>query len=178
MRRCAEQACLSANYLQSLLKKYYRVYFTNKKGYNAHEFILDIQQIRKETNVTEEDICKRLMDYGFHAPTQAFPLPRTLMIEPTESENKDELDRFAQALIQIKAEIDLVQQGKYDKVDNPLKNAPHTLEHLTQSEWNHCYSREVAAYPLQYIRERGKVWPSVGRIDGVKGDRNLKVDYE
>lgn len=100
------------------------------------------------------------------------------MIEPTESENKEELDRFANALIQIKKEINLVKDGTYDKKDNPLKNAPHTLEYLMKEEWNHCYSREVAAYPLDYIRERGKVWPAVGRIDGVKGDRNLKIDYD
>ena len=100
------------------------------------------------------------------------------MIEPTESENKEELDRFAHALIQIKNEINLVKEGVYDRDDNPLKNAPHTQEVLMGNDWSHCYSREVAAYPLDYIRERGKVWPAVGRIDGVKGDRNLKLDYE
>ena len=117
------------------------------------------------------------MDYGFHAPTQSFPLPRTLMVEPTESENIEELDRFTDAMIQIRKEIEKVENGEFDRIDNPLKNAPHTIETVTKNDWNHKYSREEAAFPLPYLKERPKVWPSVGRISSIYGDRNLKIDY-
>ncbi len=178
LRRFAEYAILNSNYLRKLLESHYKIYFMNNKGFGAHEFILDINPIKKATGITEEDICKRLMDYGFHAPTQAFPLPGTLMIEPTESENKEELERFANALISIKEEINKVESGEFDKKDNPLKNAPHSIEHLLSNEWKHSYSREVAAYPMKFIRERGKVWINVERIDSTGGDRNLRLDYD
>jgi len=130
-------------------------------------------RLKKKTGISEEDIAKRLMDYGFHAPTMSFPVAGTLMIEPTESEDKGELDRFIEALIKIREEIDKVEKGVYDKNDNPLKNAPHTADHVVASEWNHKYTREEAAYPLPWVKTRGKYWPPVGRIDNAYGDRNL-----
>ena len=178
MKKSSQQAILNSNYLRKLIEDHYHVRFSNQKGFGAHEFIIDMIHIKKETGVTEEDVAKRLMDYGFHAPTQSFPIAGTLMIEPTESENIQELERYAQALVSIKSEINKIKTGEYDKNDNPLKNAPHSQEYLLSNEWNHCYSREIAAYPLEYIRERGKVWPCVGRIDGTFGDRNLKLDYD
>lgn len=178
MKKSSEQAILNSNYLRKLIEEHYHIRFSNQQGFGAHEFIIDMSNIKKETGVTEEDVAKRLMDYGFHAPTQSFPIAGTLMIEPTESENIQELERYAQALISIKLEINKIQTGEYDKLDNPLKNAPHSQEYLLSNEWNHCYTRETAAYPLEFIKERGKVWPSVGRIDGTFGDRNLKLDYD
>lgn len=176
MRRCGTQAILSANYLARKLSPYYKVLYTNKKGMVAHEFILDIRPIKAETGVTEEDIAKRLMDYNFHAPTMSFPVAGTLMVEPTESENLEELDRFAEAMIQIHAEIQDVKTGKLDKLDNPLKNAPHTLAHVASDTWTHKYSREVAGFPLSWLRTRGKVWPSVGRINNAQAERNLMFE--
>ena len=138
----------------------------------GHEFIVDMRPFKKSSGITDEDVAKRLMDYGFHAPTMSFPVPGTLMIEPTESENKAELDRFCRALIQIKDEILAIENGKTDKDDNVLKNAPHTARHVSADEWSHSYSREQAAYPAPCTKEN-KFWPAVGRIDNAFGDRNL-----
>lgn len=157
------------------LKSHYEVLFKNDKGRVAHEFILNIAPIKAKTKISGEDIAKRLIDFGFHPPTMSFPVVETLMIEPTESENKGELDRFCDALIQIKEEINKVQNGEFDPEDNPLKNAPHTAESVLSSEWNHKYSREEAVYPLSWVKSRGKYWPPVRRVNNVYGDRNLEV---
>jgi glycine dehydrogenase len=149
----------------------------------AHECILDLRPIKKETGIEVEDVAKRLMDYGFHAPTVSFPVAGTIMIEPTESESKAELDRFVDAMLAIRAEIELIRTGAMDKSDNPLKHAPHIATVVTANEWNRSYSRETAAYPLSHLRDF-KFWPTVGRIDGGYGDRNLictcgdAADYE
>lgn len=176
IKGCASQAILSANYLAKRLSKSYKILFSNHKGFVAHEFIIDFNELKKEIGISAEDVAKRLMDYGFHAPTMSFPVSETLMIEPTESENINELNRFAEALESIRKEIDNVKNGVWKKDDNPLKNAPHTLAHVAADEWNHCYSREVAGYPLPYLRERAKVWPAVGRINNTVGDRNLAFE--
>jgi len=139
----------------------------------AHELILDCGMFKKSAGVTEEDIAKRLMDYGFHAPTMSWPVAGGLMIEPTESEDKLEIDRFIEALINIRAEIAEIERGEVDKQDNVLKNSPHTMQHCIANEWNHSYSREKAGNPAKWITLRGKVWPAVGRIDQAYGDRNL-----
>lgn len=138
----------------------------------AHEFIIDLNKIKTATGITEEDVAKRLMDYGFHAPTMSWPLVGGIMIEPTESEDKGELDRFIDALIRIRQEIKDVEDGKVDKVNNVIKNAPHTLKRLMNDNWNYPYSREQAAYPAPWIHTRGKVFPTVARIDSAFGDRN------
>ena len=138
----------------------------------AHEFILNMKEFKQKANVEVEDIAKRLMDYGFHAPTVSFPVAGTLMIEPTESESKAELDRFADALIAIRREIQEIIDGKADPADNVLKNAPHTAAHVTSDEWRHPYSRTAAAFPLPSIRAN-KFWPFVGRINNTYGDRNI-----
>jgi glycine dehydrogenase len=139
----------------------------------AHEFILDMREFKKTADITEQDIAKRLMDYGFHAPTVSFPVVGGLMIEPTESEDKIEMDRFVDALKRIREEIREIETGKADKNDNVIKNSPHTLKHVICDEWKHSYPREKAAFPAPWIHTRGKVFPSVGRIDNVFGDRNL-----
>ena len=175
LRNATKYAILNANYMANRLKDHYNVLFSNQQGRIAHEFILDIRDIKKRSGISEEDIAKRLVDYGFHSPTMSFPVGGTLMIEPTESENKEELDRMCDALIQIREEIRMVEEGKSDPKDNALKNAPHTAEMVTASEWNHKYTREQAAYPLPWVKTRGKYWPSVSRIDNVYGDKNLVV---
>lgn len=157
------------------LKDHYPLLFANEKGRVAHEFIIDIRPLKAASGISEEDIAKRLIDYGFHSPTMSFPVAGTLMIEPTESENKGELDRFCDALINIKKEVEKVQSGEFDPIDNPLKNAPHTLEVVMAENWNHKYTREQAAYPLEYVRNRGKYWPPVGRVNNVYGDKNLNM---
>ncbi|MFI7689595.1 aminomethyl-transferring glycine dehydrogenase [Nonomuraea sp. NPDC049655] len=167
-----EQAILSANYLARRLAPHYPVLYTGRGGLVAHECIVDLRQITKETGVTVDDVAKRLIDYGFHAPTMSFPVAGTLMIEPTESEDLDELDRFVDAMIAIRGEIAKVASGDYDKTDNPLRNAPHTAESVTADEWAHPYSRTEAAYPVASLRE-GKYWVPVRRIDQAYGDRNL-----
>ncbi|MEV4393290.1 aminomethyl-transferring glycine dehydrogenase [Nonomuraea sp. NPDC049607] len=167
-----EQAILSANYLARRLAPHYPVLYTGRGGLVAHECIVDLRQITKETGVTVDDVAKRLIDYGFHAPTMSFPVAGTLMIEPTESEDLNELDRFVDAMIAIRGEIAKVASGDYDKTDNPLRNAPHTAESVTADEWPHPYSRTEAAYPLASLRE-GKYWVPVRRIDQAYGDRNL-----
>jgi len=164
-------AILNANYIKSRLEKYYDVLYTRQNGRVAHEMIFDLRAF-KAKGVEEGDVAKRLMDFGFHAPTVSFPVPGTLMIEPTESEPKAELDRFCDALIAIRQEIEDVVTGKADATDNVLKNAPHTASAVSINEWSHPYSREQAAYPLPWVRAN-KFWPSVGRIDNPYGDRNL-----
>jgi glycine dehydrogenase len=138
----------------------------------AHEFILDLRPFRKSAGVTEEDVAKRLMDYGFHAPTMSWPVPGTIMVEPTESESLEELERFCMAMISIREEIREVETGVMDRADHPLRNAPHTLGALLAAGWDHPYSRERAAFPAPWTREH-KCWPSVGRVDNAYGDRNL-----
>jgi glycine dehydrogenase len=164
-------AILNANYLKSRLETHYDVLYTRKGGRVAHEMIFDLRKF-KAKGVEEGDVAKRLMDYGFHAPTVSFPVPGTLMVEPTESEPKEELDRFCEALIAIRREIEEIVTGKADAKDNVLKNAPHTAAAVSADEWNHAYSREKAAFPLPWVKA-GKFWPSVGRIDNPYGDRNL-----
>ena len=165
-------AILNANYIKAKLTNYYPTLYSGKNGFCAHEMILDCHTFKKETNVEVGDIAKRLMDYGFHAPTVSFPVHDTLMVEPTESESKAELDRFCEAMIGIKKEIDEIAGGKYDKADNVLKNAPHTSKSLLVDSWSKDYSRTKAAFPLKWL-ENSKFWPSVGKIDNAFGDRNL-----
>ncbi|ETK37585.1 aminomethyl-transferring glycine dehydrogenase [Microbispora sp. ATCC PTA-5024] len=172
LRQATEQAILSANYLARRLAPHYPVLYTGRDGLVAHECIVDLRQITKETGVTVDDVAKRLIDYGFHAPTMSFPVAGTLMIEPTESEDLAELDRFADAMIAIRREIAAVASGEYDRQDNPLRNAPHTAEALLAGEWGHPYSRAEAAYPVPALREN-KYWSPVRRIDQAYGDRNL-----
>ena len=165
-------AILNANYVKSRLETHYAVLYTRPNGRVAHELIFDMRPFKATADVTEHDVAKRLMDFGFHAPTVSFPVPGTLMVEPTESEARDELDRFCDAMVQIREEIESVASGRADRTDNVLKNAPHTAEDLTATEWSHPYSREAAAYPLPFVRAH-KYWPPVSRIDNVYGDRNL-----
>ncbi|WP_406315560.1 aminomethyl-transferring glycine dehydrogenase [Streptosporangium sp. NBC_01639] len=172
LKAATEQAILSANYLARRLSPHYPVLYTGRGGLVAHECIIDLRQITKETGVTVDDVAKRLVDYGFHAPTMSFPVAGTLMIEPTESEDLAELDRFCAAMIAIRGEIGKVASGEYDKADNPLRNAPHTAGCLVADEWAHPYTRTEAAYPLPSVRE-DKYWSPVRRIDQAYGDRNL-----
>ncbi|WP_373741846.1 aminomethyl-transferring glycine dehydrogenase subunit GcvPB, partial [Neisseria sp.] len=172
MRQATEWALLNANYVAKQLSADYPILYTGKNGRVAHECIVDLRPLKAESGISETDIAKRLMDYGFHAPTVSFPVPGTLMIEPTESESKAELDRFIAALKSIKQEVLKVQNGEWPKDDNPLVNAPHTAFNLTDGEWAHPYTREEAVFPLPYVREN-KFWPSVNRVDDVFGDRNL-----
>ncbi len=165
-------AILNANYLKQRLSEYYPILYKGKNGMVAHEFIVDIRPFKEEINISDEDIAKRLIDYGFHAPTMSFPVPGTLMVEPTESESKEELDRFCEAMISIYKEIEKIRDGSFDKVDNPIKNAPHTVEEISSDEWNHTYTRQEAAYPHSYLLNN-KYWSPVSRIDNVYGDRNL-----
>lgn len=172
MTNSTKIAILNANYLAARLKEEYEVLYTGKNGFVAHEMILDCRRFKSDTEITETDIAKRLMDYGFHAPTLSFPVHGTLMIEPTESESKAELDRFAEALLDIAQDIKSIASGEYDKIDNVLKNAPHTQEVIVNETWNHNYSRSKAAFPLAWVKEN-KFWPYVGRINDGYGDRNL-----
>ena len=172
LKASTEIAILNANYMAHKLQSYFPILYRGAQGYSAHEFILDLRPLKKESGISDEDVAKRLIDYGYHAPTMSFPVPGTLMIEPTESESKKELDRFCDAMIAIKNEIDDVINGKMDAEDNPLKNAPHTAHAIASDEWNHPYSRQKAAYPAPYLNNH-KYWPSVGRIDNAYGDRNL-----
>jgi glycine dehydrogenase len=165
-------AILNANYIAERLKSHYPILYTGRAGLIAHECIIDLRPIKERCGISVDDVAKRLIDYGFHAPTMSFPVPGTLMIEPTESEAKDELDRFCDAMLAIRAEIAAVEDGRFDPNDNPLRHAPHTIESLSADKWTHCYSREIAAYPLRTLRA-GKYWSPVGRIDNAYGDRNL-----
>jgi glycine dehydrogenase len=172
LRRATEVAILSANYMAKRLDGHFPVLYKGANGMVAHECILDCRGFQQGGGVLVEDIAKRLQDYGFHAPTMSWPVAGTLMVEPTESEPKAELDRFIDAMIAIRAEIRAVEQGRMDKADNPLKNAPHTAAEVMAEAWTHPYSREQAAFPLPFVKAR-KYWPPVKRVDNVYGDRNL-----
>ncbi len=172
LRRATEVAILAANYMAKRLEPHYPVLYKGKQGFVAHEFILDLRPLKDVSGIEATDVAKRLMDYGFHAPTVSFPVAGTLMIEPTESESKAELDRLCDALIAIRREIQAVIDGKSPRDDNPVKQAPHTAQAVTATEWTHSYTRETAAFPAPWTRIH-KYWPSVGRIDDVYGDRNL-----
>ncbi|MFK4073520.1 aminomethyl-transferring glycine dehydrogenase [Ectopseudomonas khazarica] len=171
LKRASQMAILNANYVARRLEEHYPVLYSGEGGLVAHECILDIRPLKDTSGITVDDVAKRLIDFGFHAPTMSFPVAGTLMIEPTESESKEELDRFCDAMIAIREEIRAVEQGRLDKDDNPLKNAPHTALELV-GDWHHAYSREQAVYPLASLIE-AKYWPPVGRVDNVYGDRNL-----
>jgi glycine dehydrogenase len=172
MKTSTAMAILNANYMAKLLEEHYPVLYKGENGMNAHEFIIDLRPIRKESGITDEDVAKRLMDYGFHAPTMSWPVPGTLMIEPTESESKAELDRFCTAMIAIKDEITAVTTGAADSDNNVLKNAPHIARNIAADTWDHPYSRIAAVYPAEWLKDF-KYWPPVGRIDNASGDRNL-----
>jgi glycine dehydrogenase len=172
LTQATETAILNANYMAKRLESHYPIVYRGKHGHCAHEFILDCRQFEESANIKVEDIAKRLMDYGFHAPTMSWPVPGTLMFEPTESESKAELDRLCDAMISIRNEIKLIEESKLDKADNPLKHAPHTAAAVSSDDWAHKYSRQQAAYPAAWTRVH-KYWPPVGRIDNPYGDRNL-----
>ena len=172
LKKSSQVAILNANYLARRLNEHFPIVYTGKNGLVAHECIIDIRPLKADTGISEEDIAKRLIDYGFHAPTMSWPVAGTLMIEPTESEPKAELDRFCEAMISIRREAARVDKGEWDKTDNPLKNSPHPADDLTDPEWSHCYSQEAAFYPLASIR-RNKYWPPSARVDNVHGDRNV-----
>lgn len=172
VKKATGYAILNANYMRARLEGAYDILYTNNNGQCAHEFIVDLRPFKKTAEVEAEDVAKRLIDYGFHAPTMSFPVPGTIMIEPTESEDKAELDRFCDALLSIREEIKAIEEGKMDKKDNPLKNAPHTQFVAIADEWKHPYSRQEAAFPLYYVT-LNKFWPSVARVNNTHGDRNL-----
>jgi glycine dehydrogenase len=154
------------------LREHYDVLYTGRDGRVAHEFILDVREFQKSAGITVDDFAKRLMDYGFHAPTMSWPVAGTLMVEPTESESQSELDRFCEAMIRIREEIRAIEEGRADSADNVLRNSPHTLEAVTRHDWTHPYSREEAAFPAPWLRDH-KFFASVGRVDNAFGDRNL-----
>ncbi len=172
LKKASKVAILNANYIAHKLKDYFPILYKGKSGNVAHECIIDIRKLKKETGITEEDIAKRLIDFGFHAPTMSWPVAGTMMIEPTESENLSEINRFCLTLKKIKEEIDKIQSGEFDKIDNPIKNAPHTHVELASNKWNHKYEREEAAYPSEFLKTF-KYWPPVARVDNVYGDKNL-----
>lgn len=172
VRKATEYAILNANYMKARLEKDFDILYVGKNGTCAHEFIVDLRPFKNTCGIEAEDVAKRLMDFGFHAPTMSFPVPGTIMIEPTESEDKAELDRFCDALLSIRQEIRDIENGVSDKTDNPLKNAPHTQHVVMADEWKHGYSRQQAAFPLYYVT-RNKFWPSVARVNNTHGDRNL-----
>ena len=172
LKAATEVAILNANYVARRLSPHYPVLYTGPGGLVAHECILDLRPLKETSGISVDDVAKRLMDYGFHAPTMSFPVPGTLMVEPTESESKAELDRFCEAMIAIREEIRAVEEGRLDREDNPLKNAPHTAAAVLADDWRHPYPRELAAFPVKSLRE-AKYWPPVGRADNVYGDRNL-----
>ena len=174
MTDATRYAILNANYLKSRLEGAYDVLYTRANGRVAHELIFDLRPFKAKADVTEQDVAKRLMDYGFHAPTVSFPVPGTLMVEPTESEPRAELDRFCEAMLAIRTEIEDIVEGRADRTDNVVRNAPHTADDVAvpDSEWSHPYSRERAAFPLPFVRAN-KYWPPVSRIDNTHGDRNL-----
>jgi glycine dehydrogenase len=165
-------AILNANYIKAKLEPYYKVLYSGSKGRNAHELIFDMREFKQSAHIEVEDIAKRLMDYGYHAPTVSFPVAGTLMVEPTESESKNELDKFCKALICIREEIREIEVGIADQKNNVLKNAPHTAQMVISDNWNYPYSREKAAYPVDWTRTN-KFWPNVSRVDNAYGDRNL-----
>jgi len=172
LKKASQVSILNANYIAKKLSSDFKVLYTGKNGNVAHECIIDIRPIKAKSGISEEDLAKRLIDYGYHSPTMSWPVAGTIMIEPTESENLEEMDRFCNAFISIKKEIDKVEQGEFDKIDNPLKNAPHTYLELAGNKWEHKYTREQAAFPNEFLRHN-KYWAPVGRVDNVYGDRNL-----
>jgi glycine cleavage system P protein (glycine dehydrogenase) len=177
VRKATENAILNANYMRARLQNDFEILYTGSGGTCAHEFIVDLRPFKKSAEIEAEDVAKRLIDYGFHAPTMSFPVAGTLMIEPTESEDKAELDRFCDAMLGIRAEIRAIEEGHADKHDNPLKNAPHTQFVITADAWHHKYSRQHAAFPLPYVKNN-KFWPSVARVNNTYGDRNLVCTCE
>jgi glycine dehydrogenase len=172
VKKATEYAILNANYMKARLEKDFDILYTGRNGTCAHEFIVDLRPFKNSAGVEAEDVAKRLMDYGFHAPTMSFPVPGTIMIEPTESEDKGELDRFCDALLCIREEIREIEEGRVDKKNNVLKNAPHTQLAVCTDNWSRPYSRDKAAFPLDYIRHN-KFWASVARVNNTVGDRNL-----
>jgi len=172
LTKSTQVAILSANYMAKRLESYFPVLFRGNDGLVAHEFILDMRHLKNSAGIEVVDIAKRLMDYGYHAPTISWPVAGTMMVEPTESESKTELDRFCDALIAIHAEIEAIENEQMERANNPLKNAPHTARAVTANEWNHPYSREQAAYPSTWSHTY-KFWPPVARINDAHGDRNL-----
>lgn len=177
VKKATEYAILNANYMRARLEKDYEILYLGTQGTCAHEFIVDLRPFKKSAEIEAEDVAKRLMDYGFHAPTMSFPVPGTIMIEPTESEDKAELDRFCDALLSIRQEIKEIEEGRMDKKINPLKCAPHTQLMLLADEWNKPYSRQQAAFPMSYVMQN-KFWPSVARVNNTYGDRNLVCTCE
>jgi glycine dehydrogenase len=172
LTKATQVAILNANYMAKRLEKHFQIVYTGKQGFVAHEFILDLRHFKESAGVEVMDVAKRLMDYGFHAPTVSWPVPGTLMIEPTESESKAELDRFCDAMIAIRGEIQEIVEGRMPRDNNALKNAPHTAAAVTATDWKHPYSREQAAFPAPWVRDY-KFWPAVARIDDAYGDRHL-----
>lgn len=183
LTKATQLAILNTNYIKSRLDGHYDILYVGEKGRVAHEMIVDLRPFKAEYGIEAVDIAKRMMDYGYHAPTMSFPVPGTIMIEPTESETKAELDRFCDMMISIREEIRDIAEGRLDKEDNPLKFAPHTSAVVTADAWPHSYSRQRAAYPLSWVGN-SKFWPSVSRVDDAYGDRNLMCscpplsDYE
>jgi glycine dehydrogenase len=172
LKHASQIAILNANYMAKRLADHYPILYTNQKGYVAHEFILDFRGFKDSAGISVDDVAKRLMDYGFHAPTMSWPVAGTMMIEPTESESMAELDRLCDALIAIREEIRAIETGVADRENNVLRHAPHTAREIASDTWDRPYSREIAAFPASWVRDR-KFWPPVGRIDNVWGDRNL-----
>lgn len=172
LTKATQAAILSANYMADQLKDHYDILFTGTNGQCAHEFIVDLRKFKTSAGIVEKDVAKRLGDYGFHSPTMSWPVGGTIMIEPTESEPKAELDRFCEAMIAIREEIREIENGQVDRDNNVLANAPHTAEDVMSEEWNRPYTREVAAFPTNEVRAN-KFWPTVGRLDDVHGDRNV-----
>jgi len=177
LKHSTEVAILNANYIKSRLEPHYSILYIGEKGRCAHEMIIDCREFKSTCNIEVEDIAKRLIDYGFHAPTVSFPIAGTLMIEPTESEDKDELDRFCDAMISIRFELQEIALGIVDKQNNPLKNAPHGIQEAISDQWSHPYSREKACYPIAYLKDN-KFWPHVARVNNAHGDRNLVCTCE
>jgi glycine dehydrogenase len=172
LRKATQVALLNANYIAKRLAPHYATLYTGRNGLVAHECILDLRPLKDATGIGAEDVANRLIDFGFHAPTLSFPVAGTLMVEPTESESLHELDRFIDAMIQIRDEIRAIEEGKLDREDNPLKHAPHTATMVAASEWTHVYPRELAAFPLSTLRSQ-KYWAPVARVDNVYGDKNI-----
>lgn len=172
LRSSSEYAILNANYMKARLEKHFPILYRGANGFVAHEMILDCRAFKQSAGIEVTDIAKRLMDYGFHAPTVAFPVAGTLMVEPTESESKAELDRFCDAMISIREEIRAIEEGRADRNDNVLLNAPHTVDEVTADQWAHAYSRTEAAWPAPWLKGN-KFWPAVKRVDNAYGDRNL-----
>ena len=172
LKKASQVAVLNANYMATRLNEGFHILYRGKNERVAHEFIVDLRPFKRETGIAELDVAKRLMDYGYHAPTMSFPVAGTIMIEPTESEARSELDRFCEALMSIRDEMEAVRSGEADADDNVLRNAPHTAAMVVSDTWEHAYGREEAAFPAPWVREN-KFWPSVRRVDDAYGDRNL-----